>query len=598
MSEATRTVNPLHFEDLEPHRFEDLVRQLIYDFRDWYRLEAGGRSGKDGGVDIRGIERVVEPVEVLDEEDSTVVARDSSVTEHLWIIQCKRHQNMGPRRVEQVIMADLSWRASPPYGYILVASCDFSDATRGRFFRLTANFGVQESYIFGKAELEDMLFRPENDHLLFAYFGISLKVRRRSARTRVRSNITLKRALIKHLGELHSDLSQQVILIRDPADLDYPFIDSPDEFNKSPKWRYWYFAGHKPPDHVAFVQRKCYAYLDQEAGEFDMLSDYDAGLPTHPYLFGLPEEAHREVQAEEYHSIWYGEIPERFRAWYYEISTIPYERVLAIDDLGDGFNAGPHLLVDFLKPGDPFNNFMYTVVRAVSNNGKSFSANSLVRSNHLRSLRNMLQRQREKLSNNEWHERILDEMRRVRKQFLNATINHITEWYWSFTVLKVTGEAETTKAISKEQLAELKAKVRELQEQTENTVIEFLSPEKLWWDMYTADQTYGFYGYRPPVDIDKAIRLTAGKLGPILKNFGYLDSQADWREYDRSGNYHPPNARPYYPYSYEWSSKMRTLIEKYESLRLRFLSIARISDSLHGESKSIHEELKELWDSV
>jgi hypothetical protein len=36
---------PLHFEDLEPHRFEDLVRRLIYDFRPWRQLEATGRSG-------------------------------------------------------------------------------------------------------------------------------------------------------------------------------------------------------------------------------------------------------------------------------------------------------------------------------------------------------------------------------------------------------------------------------------------------------------------------------------------------------------------------------------------------------------------------
>jgi hypothetical protein len=29
-AQPTRTTGPLHFEDLEPHRFEDLVRRLIY----------------------------------------------------------------------------------------------------------------------------------------------------------------------------------------------------------------------------------------------------------------------------------------------------------------------------------------------------------------------------------------------------------------------------------------------------------------------------------------------------------------------------------------------------------------------------------------
>jgi len=46
----TRTTGPLHFEDLEPHRFEDLVRRLIYDFRPWRQLEAAGRSGGDGAA--------------------------------------------------------------------------------------------------------------------------------------------------------------------------------------------------------------------------------------------------------------------------------------------------------------------------------------------------------------------------------------------------------------------------------------------------------------------------------------------------------------------------------------------------------------------
>ena len=49
-------MNPLHFEDLEPHRFEDLVRQLIYDFRQWKSLEAIGRAGGDEGIDIRATE--------------------------------------------------------------------------------------------------------------------------------------------------------------------------------------------------------------------------------------------------------------------------------------------------------------------------------------------------------------------------------------------------------------------------------------------------------------------------------------------------------------------------------------------------------------
>jgi hypothetical protein len=54
---VTRTLGPLHFEDLDPHRFEDLVRELVYDFNDWQSIEAAGRGGADDSFDIRAYER-------------------------------------------------------------------------------------------------------------------------------------------------------------------------------------------------------------------------------------------------------------------------------------------------------------------------------------------------------------------------------------------------------------------------------------------------------------------------------------------------------------------------------------------------------------
>ena len=58
MAKPTRTHNPIHFEDLEPKRFEDLVRELIYDSKDWKTIEATDRGGDDEGFDIRAYERV------------------------------------------------------------------------------------------------------------------------------------------------------------------------------------------------------------------------------------------------------------------------------------------------------------------------------------------------------------------------------------------------------------------------------------------------------------------------------------------------------------------------------------------------------------
>jgi len=57
-SSISKTLGPIHFEDLDPRRFEDLVRELAYDFRDWQSIEATGRGGSDDGFDIRAYERV------------------------------------------------------------------------------------------------------------------------------------------------------------------------------------------------------------------------------------------------------------------------------------------------------------------------------------------------------------------------------------------------------------------------------------------------------------------------------------------------------------------------------------------------------------
>jgi hypothetical protein len=81
----TRTTGPLHFEDLEPHRFEDLVRRLIYDFRPWRHLEATGRSGSDDGFDARGFE-ITLGHSVPDQTDEDAV-EDKEAEDRIWLIR-------------------------------------------------------------------------------------------------------------------------------------------------------------------------------------------------------------------------------------------------------------------------------------------------------------------------------------------------------------------------------------------------------------------------------------------------------------------------------------------------------------------------------
>ena len=103
---ATRTVNPLHFEDIEPHRFEDLIRQLAHGFRRWGRLEATGRLGQDEGTDIRGIELVVPDAvrrQQVDDDEEPDDVLQPVVEAREWRIQCKRYKAISQKLMREVV---------------------------------------------------------------------------------------------------------------------------------------------------------------------------------------------------------------------------------------------------------------------------------------------------------------------------------------------------------------------------------------------------------------------------------------------------------------------------------------------------------------
>jgi len=356
MVRVTRTMNPLHFEDLEPHRFEDLVRQLIYEFRQWKSLEAIGRTGGDEGIDIRAVERMqsydTDAVEQIDGIPPVVEAVESE--DRLWIIQCKRERQIGPARIRSIASDYFSELEDRPYGYILVAACDFSKRARDAFREEVLSNGVEEFYIWGKGEVEDQLYLPKNDHLLFAYFGISLQVRRRSLKTETRAKLSLKKRLTDVLGAIDIR-GYENVLIRDPRDEQYPYIESDEEFLKAPRWRYWSFFSHEPPDHLAFVFKKHFAYINWETKEFDILPEYDEGVPI-DYMPSELEEQWRDPKKlhQRYHTYWWNQVPEANRSSYFELRVIPYDRIIAIDDIGDKYYRKPHLLVEYETNGQPF----------------------------------------------------------------------------------------------------------------------------------------------------------------------------------------------------------------------------------------------------
>ncbi|SNR53869.1 restriction endonuclease [Lutibacter flavus] len=356
----TRTINPLHFEDLEPHRFEDLVRQLMYDFKEWKSIEATGKMGSDNGIDILAIENYVTLVNADSENN------EYQLEERDWIIQCKREQKITPKKVESIIKNDIEQQDLPPYGYILVASSNFSKKSRD-IFKLTLNkLGVNEFFILGKAEIEDLLFLPKYDHLLFAYFGISLQKRKRNLKSQISSRLTTKRKLIKAIGEI-GQVRNEIVFIKPTICENYPKVSPNENF----QWRYYYVYGYMPVDSILLVVKKHFAYVDWENNKWDIIESYDDSFPNHLELDHLPVNYY-DKNNEEYfkaYDIW-NKLDNRNKAYYFELQSIHFDRILVVDEIGDYYhNESPHLIVDFVNDS-PFESKKYSFIESESNSSE------------------------------------------------------------------------------------------------------------------------------------------------------------------------------------------------------------------------------------
>ena len=148
MNTPTQTTNRLHFEDLEPHRFEDLVYELLYSKQDWKRIENWGKCGSDDGIDI--------------------YCEDKEGTK--WFCQCKRYKSLQPALVKEVVDKIISNNKNTNNGIILlVVACDVSKRTFEVFQEYSLKKGFEEAIIWSSLTLETELYKHKN--LLEKYFG-------------------------------------------------------------------------------------------------------------------------------------------------------------------------------------------------------------------------------------------------------------------------------------------------------------------------------------------------------------------------------------------------------------------------------------------
>lgn len=342
MARATRTLNPLHFEDLEPHRFEDLVRQLAYEYRPWTSIEATGRGGADDGIDIRAFEPGSAPLtEEGDEEDGFAPITPG----RLWIIQCKREKRIGPAQVRRYVEESVQG-PDVPYGFILAAACDFSKKGYDAFRLALLGTGVQEFHLWGKAELEDMLFQPKNDHLLFAYFGISLQTRKRSVQSELRATLALRKRVGRILGGT-TNSSEKDVLFRIAGDERYPDTTSIPDFDANPRWAIYRVDCLNMRNNLVLELRRHLAYLDPETDEWDALSHF--WQRTSHDLYGR-QQPFDSAYAGHY-TDWQQLVPADRRADLVAFNIVPLSRVLGVDEDGDLGHPLPTLYIEPAQNG-------------------------------------------------------------------------------------------------------------------------------------------------------------------------------------------------------------------------------------------------------
>lgn len=361
---TTRTIGPLHFEDLEPKRFEDLVRQLVYEFKPWRRLEATGRSGSDDGFDARGYEIVAKEAQASSdggdvgaEEDAVAV---DAADDRLWLIQCKRERAIGPKALLSYLDEIVLTPSESLHGLVFTAACDFSKRARDDFAEKCRALHLEEWHLWGKAELEDRLFRPENDHLLFAYFGVSLTIRRRTQKADLRARLAIKRKARRLLDSN----SFTPMLLRSPDATNYPDMGDQAEFEKSPQWMVWPYRG-MVYDGLSFCVQRFFAYLSDDRNSWDAamaVNDAKSGRHEDPWL---GKDLGDERRAAIYQ--FWDEIPKPNKAWLEIVGIVPFENIFDIDDIGDEWVQAPHIYATF-GPGasGPFKYLIASVESADS----------------------------------------------------------------------------------------------------------------------------------------------------------------------------------------------------------------------------------------
>lgn len=314
---VSRTTNQLHFEDLDPIRFEELILAMVYRMRRWEKLDHFGKKGSDDGIDIRAVERL---------------ENDKCNTYHF---QCKRYNKITIAQLKGIIDDYIVKNNFIPQFYILVISCPVTKKQIECFEEYCKQKGFATAAIWTNSIIEAKLYSEYHD-LLFAYFGVNLTSERKSITQSIRRNVALKK-------KMHKDFLRQTGYI--------------SEERREILYKPWMKFNHSE-----VLIRSIYdkAYPDENTLlKYDFTGYYKAEVYNF-YHNGLMVRAYPYAKKVKYRLKDYDESGDKIVDLRVEIlGCIPFENIIEYDIDGDEYYNYPHLFCDFVNVSDPYEKIVY-----------------------------------------------------------------------------------------------------------------------------------------------------------------------------------------------------------------------------------------------
>lgn len=281
----------------------------------------------------------------------------------MWQVQGKREKTITPARMRTLLREGVD-QTKPPYGYILAAATNISKTTHDTFREELRKKGVIEFYFWGKDHLEDQLSLPQNDEILFTFFGLSLSPQRRSRTSELKFNINNKNKMLKLILGSEGLLGQQMprnkaFLLRDVKADQYPYREAYPDFDEYRRWEE-HKAVKVTARGVFFDAREWYAYLDQTKKEWDFSKSVDVTPRKHN--IDRTNQARFEDEGKKAECFW-RHLPRRLQARLLVFGFASFEDILIIDERGDTEFTDPHIFIDF----GPHGPFQYLIGNLVQN---------------------------------------------------------------------------------------------------------------------------------------------------------------------------------------------------------------------------------------